>query len=144
MSVNLHPRNFGADARGTAAIEFAITGPLFLLLLFGMIAYGIYFGAAHSVQQIAADAARASVAGLDTEERRTLALRHIELNASDYVLLNREHIAVEVDDTVESANQFLVRIVYNARSLPIWNLYIPLPLPHSDIVRHSSIRVGGV
>ena len=32
--------------------------PLFILLLLGMVAYGIYFGASHSVQQIAADAAR--------------------------------------------------------------------------------------
>ena len=43
---------------GTSAIEFALLAPLFILFLLGMVAYGIYFGASHSVQQIAADAAR--------------------------------------------------------------------------------------
>jgi len=48
---------FRADAAGTSAVEFAMLAPIFVLLLPGMVAYGIYFGASHSVQQIAADAA---------------------------------------------------------------------------------------
>lgn len=50
---------------GTAVIEFAILTPVYLLLLTGMLAYGIYFGAAHALQQLAADAARTAIAGLD-------------------------------------------------------------------------------
>ncbi|TIM19494.1 MAG: pilus assembly protein, partial [Mesorhizobium sp.] len=46
------------EQSGTSAIEFALLAPIFILLLLGMVAYGIYFGASHSVQQIAADAAR--------------------------------------------------------------------------------------
>jgi Flp pilus assembly protein TadG len=49
---------FRADTAGTSAVEFAMLAPLFILLLLGMVAYGIYFGASHWVQQIAADAAR--------------------------------------------------------------------------------------
>ncbi|RVD33089.1 pilus assembly protein, partial [Mesorhizobium sp. M4A.F.Ca.ET.020.02.1.1] len=56
---------FRADAVGTTAVEFAMLAPLFILLLLGMVAYGIYFGASHSVQQIAADAARTAIAGLN-------------------------------------------------------------------------------
>ena len=64
---------FYSHERGASAVEFAIVGPVFVLLMMGMIAYGIYFGAVHSVQQLAADAARASVAGLDESERIWLA-----------------------------------------------------------------------
>jgi Flp pilus assembly protein TadG len=57
---------------GSSAVEFAILAPVFLLLVFGMIAYAIYFGTAHYIQQITADAARASIAGLDNDERERI------------------------------------------------------------------------
>ncbi|GLS32839.1 TadE-like protein [Mesorhizobium albiziae] len=63
---------FLRNTSATAAIEFALLFPIFILLFLGMIAYGIYFGASHSVQQIAADAARVAIAGLDETERQTL------------------------------------------------------------------------
>ena len=46
--------------------------PIFVLLLPGMVAYGIYFGASHSVKQIAADAARTAIAGLNQTEAANL------------------------------------------------------------------------
>jgi Flp pilus assembly protein TadG len=56
-------RSFATATSGTAAVEFAILLPFYLFFLLGMLAYGIYFGAAHSVQQLAADAARTAIAG---------------------------------------------------------------------------------
>ena len=35
--------SFVSDRRATSAVEFAHLSPLFLLLLFGLIAFGIYF-----------------------------------------------------------------------------------------------------
>ncbi|TIP54506.1 TadE/TadG family type IV pilus assembly protein, partial [Mesorhizobium sp.] len=32
------------EQSGTSAIEFAMLSPIFILLLLGMVAYGIYFG----------------------------------------------------------------------------------------------------
>ena len=43
-SAVLFPRN----KVGTAAVEFAILAPVFLLLLMGVIAFGIYLGAANA------------------------------------------------------------------------------------------------
>lgn len=68
---------FVRDMRGASALEFALIAPVFLLMIFAMIAFGIYLGAAHSLQQIAAGAARASIAGLDEEERHSLARAYI-------------------------------------------------------------------
>jgi Flp pilus assembly protein TadG len=132
------------DAKGTSAIEFAVLAPLFLLLLFGMIAYGIYFGASHSVQQIAADAARTAIAGLDETERNTLAAQFIDRNAAGYPFVDPRYMVVDTYGSTRDANQFVVAILYDARTLPIWNLLDRLPLPGMTITRQSTIRIGGI
>lgn len=138
------PATFTTDLRGVAAIEFAILSPVFLLLFFGMIAYGIYLGASHSVQQIAADAARAAVAGLDSDERVTLATFFVETNAGNYPLIQPGELGIEVMDNPLDPSQFLVTLTYDASDLPIWQLISGLPLPSPIIVRQSTIRVGGL
>jgi Flp pilus assembly protein TadG len=60
------------DCRGVAAIEFALIAPVFFLLLLGIAAYGIYFSAISSLQELTADAALASVAGVSAAERQTI------------------------------------------------------------------------
>lgn len=109
-----------------------------------MIAYGIYFGAMHSVQQIAADAARTAIAGLDETERKTLAQRFIDLNANGYVFIDGSKLTVSVKDSEADAEQFVVTLRYDAAQLPIWNLLPIVPLPEKTIVRSSTIRVGGI
>ena len=66
------------DRAATSAVEFALVAPLFILMMLGMLGYGIYFGAAHSIQQLTADAARTAIAGLDEDERRSLAQAFID------------------------------------------------------------------
>lgn len=140
----LQPIQFLSCRSGTSAIEFAIIAPVFILLVFGMIAYGIYFGAMHSVQQIAADAARTAIAGLDETERKTLAQRFIDLNADGYVFIDGSKLQVSVKDSAADAEQFVVSLRYDAAQLPIWNLLPIVPLPEKTIVRSSTIRVGGI
>ena len=50
--------------RGASAVEFAMLLPLFLALVFGIVVFGAYLTMVHGVQQLAAEAARSSVAGL--------------------------------------------------------------------------------
>lgn len=137
-------RDFLPSASGTAAVEFAIVAPLFIFLVLGMIAYGIYFGAAHSVQQIAADAARTAIAGLDETERQTLANRFIDTNAGGYAFIEADKLEVEVNDNPDDAQQFVVSVEYNADNLPIWRFLTRLPLPGKMISRSSTIRIGGI
>ena len=132
------------DDRATSAVEFAIIAPIFILIMFGIIAYGIFFGAANSVQQLAADAARASVAGLGEDERIQLAQRFIDLNTTNYPLLQSQMIRVRVAGSAADANQFDVSVEYDATQLPIWNLFVPLPLPEKTIIRSATIRLGGI
>ncbi|MBK1795225.1 pilus assembly protein [Devosia sp. WQ 349] len=132
------------NTKGAAAVEFAILTPVFLFLLTGMLAYGIYFGASLSLQQLAADAARTSIAGINDTERRTLVQRFLVKNAGAYVLLNTATIAHSFEITRKDANQFAVTLTYDASDLPIWNLYVPLPLPSKIIEHQATIRNGGI
>lgn len=131
------------DERGTSAIEFAIIAPVFLLLIAGMLAYGIYFGAANVVQQAAAEAARASVAGLDNEERRELAAAAVASALTDDGFMKLELAQVEVTSDPAAPDVYAITVSYDASGLPIWDLGPPLPLPSSTIRRTSAIRAGG-
>lgn len=132
------------DRRATSAIEFAIVSPIFLLLLFGMVAFGIHFGASHSVQQIAADAARASVAGLDETEREAIVTRYVDEHAGGYPLIDPTKLTISAADDGAADGAFTVSLSYDARGLPIWNLLAGLPLPGKTIVKQSVIRMGGI
>lgn len=132
------------DCRATSAIEFAILAPVFLLMLTGMLAYGIYFGAAHSLSQLAADAARTSLAGVSSAERDTLVNAFLEANAGDYMLIDRSQLSFSIGDKPDDPNQYRVTLVYDASHLPIWALSPPLPLPGKRMAYSSTIRLGGL
>ncbi|WDR07140.1 pilus assembly protein [Devosia rhodophyticola] len=137
-------RAFLSNCRAASAVEFALLTPVFVLMLTGMLAYSIYFGAAHSVQQIAADAARTSIAGLNGRERDALVAAYIDNNAADYLLIERARLSYTIGDKASDPSQYQVSIDYDASALPIWNLYPPLPLPSKTIRFSSSIRRGGL
>lgn len=133
-----------AHQGGTAVIEFAILTPVYLLMLTGMLAYGIYFGAAHALQQLAADAARTAIAGLDEAERNLLVADYLSRNAAAYMLIDPARIEHDIGDSPSDPNQYVVRLTYDATHLPIWNLYPPLPLPSSTLAYGATIRRGGI
>lgn len=135
--------SFGEDEAGASAIEFAIVLPVFLTMLFGILAYGIYFGAVHSTSQLAADAARATVAGLTDVERTSIAELHVRNNAPAYVLIDPSLVQVTAEPLAADARQFRVSVRYNARTLPIWNFAPFLPLPEQVIERTATIQRGG-
>ena len=135
---------FLTDNNGAAAIEFAILTPVYLLLMTGMLAYGIYFGAAHAVQQLAADAARTAIAGVNTSERNSLVKTYLDNNASAYMLIDPDLLTYTIGDSPMDPNQYRVQLTYDASQLPIWNLYPPLPLPSKQISYGATIRQGGL
>jgi Flp pilus assembly protein TadG len=131
------------DRRGASAIEFAIVVPVFLLIVLGILTYGIYLGSVHSVEQLAADAARASVAGLSDSERIQIATQHVTTNADGYPLLNASKIAVEAGASPLDSSQFRVLVRFDASDLPIWIMSGIVPMPDRVIERTSVIKRGG-
>lgn len=134
---------FFRDQDGTSAIEFAILAPIFFMVVFSMIGYGIYLSASHSVQQITADAARTAIAGLNAEERNRLASEFIGKVTSDHAFLEPANMSVAVEDDPGNDEQFTVKISYDASNLPIWSLYA-FAMPSSRIERYATIRIGGI
>jgi len=128
---------------GAAAIEFALVAPVFLMIIFTLIAYGIYLSAAHAVQQIAADAARTAVAGLSENERRILAEDFIARSSKSYSFISASDMQVFVADDPGNSNQFTVTITYDSSELPIWKLF-SFALPDEVIRRGATIRLGGI
>ena len=131
------------DRAGTSALEFAIIAPLFFLVLFTLIAYGIYLSVTHSVQQIAADAARTAVAGLNANERVTLVNHYLDASRFNYSFLNRQKMNVQVADDPGNPDQFTVTISYDSSDLPIWKMFT-FALPQEKIERYATVRVGGL
>ncbi len=135
---------FHQRVEGTAAIEFAIITPVFLLMVFGMIAFGIWLSAANTIQQVAAGAARASIAGLNSTERETFARDYIANTLTTSAIVDAEKVVVEVGDNPELSGSYRVTITYDASDLPIWNLMGSHLLPDPEIRRESVVLNGGL
>ena len=126
--------------RGSAAVEFAIVGPLFILLLVGMVVYGGWFWMAQSVQHMAAEAARAAVGGLDDDERQMLAQQSVQTPGSLGPGMKADHLTVTV---TTNANQLRAEVAYDAAGHPLMALAGLVPAPPTDIRRTAVVRVGG-
>jgi Flp pilus assembly protein TadG len=66
--------------RGASAVEFAMLLPVFLSLVFGIVVFGSYLAVVHGLQQLAAEAARSSVAGMSSTERSSIATSYVSAN----------------------------------------------------------------
>ena len=136
--------DYHEDVSGSVAIEFALICPVLLLLLLGSIAYGLYFLAAHSVAQIAANAARATVAGITDAEREKLARNAVALELKSHPLfLDHTTVVVTAGRVPTDPTSYRVAVTYDAKLLPIWNLSSFLPLPSRYIEQSAVIKNGG-
>ena len=126
--------------RGSAAIEFALVGPLLVILLTGMVVYGGWFWLAQSVQSLATESARAAMSGIDDTERRQLAMAYVGREARQGSGLDPALIAATV---TSDASAVRVQITYDAHAHPILLLAGPLPKPPTLIRRVAVVRTGG-
>jgi Flp pilus assembly protein TadG len=134
---------FLAARDGAIAVEFAMIAPVFLMILFGIIMYGSYLSVVHGVGQLAAEAARTSVAGLSESERSTLANSYVTGNVNSYPLIDPAHVTVNAATSVSDANVFVVTVNYDASGMFIYSLPTFVPAPSSTIVRSAAIPRGG-
>ena len=68
----------------------------------------------------------------------------INNDAGGYPFVDATKLTVDAKDSVADGSQFVVSMSYDARNLPIWNLFPNLPMPGMTIQRQSTIRVGGI
>jgi Flp pilus assembly protein TadG len=128
--------------RGAAAVEFAMLLPLFLTLVFGIVVFGSYLTMVHGVQQLAAEAARSSVAGMSDSERSSIATSYVTANVGTYPLILPTNISVSAATSTSDPNVFVVTVSYNASGMFLFSLPF-VPRPPSTIVRSAAIPFGG-
>jgi Flp pilus assembly protein TadG len=132
-----------ACRRGTAAVEFALVVPVFFCLLFGIVSLGAYLTVVHGVQQMAAEAARVAVAGLDDGERNRLARGYIDGNVAFYPLLSPAHLTIDRCATDAESGVFALTLRYDLSDMFIFSLPSFAPPPPRVVVRTAAIQRGG-
>ncbi|MBY0612209.1 MAG: pilus assembly protein [Beijerinckiaceae bacterium] len=134
---------FGQDAAGSIVVEFAFIAPVLLLMLFGIVAFSTLFATMHAVQQLASEAARASVAGISDAERAKIVDDFVKANVRSYVLLDPAKIATSSATLPAQADNYEVTIRYDNSQSFIYMFKGLLPLPPADLQRKSIIVRGG-
>ncbi|WP_233024545.1 TadE/TadG family type IV pilus assembly protein [Rhodopseudomonas boonkerdii] len=133
---------FASCRHGSSAVEFAMLLPLFLTIVFGIVVFGSYLAIIHGVQQLAAEAARSSVAGMTETERSSLASAYVANNATTYPLIDPAKLTTAAATSSSNANVFVVTVNYDASSMFIYTLPF-VPKPTTLITRSASIPYGG-
>ena len=128
--------------RGATAVEFAMLLPVFLALVFGIAIFGSYLAVVHGLQQLAAEAARSSLAGLSPSERNSIATSYVSTNVGTYPLITANKVSVSAATSPSDPNVFVVTVTYNASGMFIYSLPF-VPAPSSTIVRSAAIPFGG-
>lgn len=129
---------------GSSAVEFALVAPLLLMLFAGITAFGICLGAIHNLRQIAAEAARASIAGVTDTERATLAQTMVNRSLSGGAMFRPGSVAVQVGPDPSDAAIYTVTVTLDANALGI-NVFSKLIPMLPSVLRSSiSVRKGGL
>jgi Flp pilus assembly protein TadG len=139
---NSSPKTFASCRRGSSAVEFAMLLPVFLTIVFGIVVFGSYLAVIHGVQQLAAEAARSSIAGMTEAERSSLATAYVTNNATTYPLINPAKLTTVAATSSSNANVFVVTVNYDAASMFIYTLPF-VPKPPTLVTRAASIPYGG-
>lgn len=125
---------------GAAALEFALVGPLFILLIMATVVYGGWMWMAQGVQHLAAEGARAPIAGIDVNERIALAHSSVADSVDGTTILDPEAVQVAV---TSDHGAIRVTITYDASNHPFMAMAGLLPSPPQTIRREAVIRTGG-
>lgn len=118
------------DEKGQSVVEFAILLPILLLLLMGIIQFGIIFSAQIALTNAAREGARAASVGKNEAEVKERVMDAIEGHST--LDLMKDNITVEYPDSVGKE----VKVIITDASI---NLIVPVP---DVFVPGNSINIG--
>jgi Flp pilus assembly protein TadG len=133
-------RTFYCNERGVAAVEFAMVSPVFITMFLGIICFTQLYGTYNAVQQLAAEAARAGVGGINSSEQTQLAQAYVSGAVASYPFLDASKTTVT---TSSQATTFQVTVTYNLAGsmvIPMGSMFGAIP---STISRSASIQNSG-
>ncbi|GBU15936.1 MULTISPECIES: TadE/TadG family type IV pilus assembly protein [Methylobacterium] len=137
-------RRLGSDAGGSSAVEFAIVAPVLIALFAGIVVFGLYLGAMSSLRQLAAEAARASVAGVTDAERASLARQRVDTSLAGGSLFRPGSVGVEVGADLGDPTLYVVTLSYDSTALGLGGFARLVPLPPDMMRSRVAVRRGGL
>lgn len=138
------PHGASGDCDGATAIEFALLLPVFLMLVFGIIVYGLYFATSIAVTYAASEGARASEAGLSDGERESLAAAAADAVIADYApLLTLSSATITAGPEAGNDGLFQVTVAYDFHSFGLGGLGALLPIPTTNPSASVVVSHGG-
>ena len=111
-----------------------------MMILLGMLGYGQYFLIAHSAQQLANDAARATISGMSPAERLSLANAAMASELPNLPSITANNATLTVTEALPSVT---VHVRVDASAIGLFRVNL-LPMPSSTIDRSAVIQQGGV
>lgn len=128
------------DDRGVAAVEFALVFPLTVMLFVGIACFSVVLGMYAALQQIAAESARAALAGLSPAEQKQIATQYVSNVIESYGFLNPSSLSVATNST---SSTFEVTLTYNAANQFFASFGGYLPTAPLQITRSATIQLSG-
>ncbi len=129
-----------ADQRGAAAVEFALIVPIMMMFFFGLTVFSVVLSTYGALQQMAAEAARASLAGLSTTQQSQYASQYISAALGNYTFLDPTQVTVTTNATPSA---FQVTISYNAGHSFLNNFASSVISSPIIITRSATIQLSG-
>ena len=112
-----HLSRFRSNEDGAVAIEFALLAPLLFAMLFGIVCLGYFMALSHSVQDLAAASARASLAGITSAERQSFAEAYLAAAGSRYPLLDPTSLHSTISVAEDKAAAITVNLNYSLEGI---------------------------
>lgn len=128
------------NERGAVLVEAAFILPVVITLLLGAVSYGMWFMAAHSVQQAANEGARAVLAGINEDDREAIVADVVNEGVLASGTVNSEKVSV---DTALNGNFYTVTVSYDTADSLLLSTSI-IPLPEGPIVREARVRLNSI
>lgn len=101
-----------------------------MMLVIGIMTFGLYFGALIAVSNAAAEGARASVAGLTDTERASIATLAATATFANYApFLAQNYMKVVAQADPNNAQRFQVSVTYDFASFDILKISSLVPVP---------------
>lgn len=128
------------QTHATALIEFALLAPVLIVLLLGILGYGQYIFAAHTLQQMANDAARSAIVGQTPQSRDARARTNVAQALARAPLGAAGSVVTAVG---EADGRIAITLTADTRELAMM-LPTMVPMPQPVIERRAVAEIAAL
>lgn len=133
---------FRRAIQANAAVEFSLLAPLLLLFVLGLVGFAVVLSTASGLQQLAAEAARASVGGLTDAERTQIAQAFVASHVASYPFLDPKQLTVATSALSAPMTAFQVSVDYDLSRGIVGQLATLMPALPAHLQRSAVITIS--